>query len=141
MLLLAGDNRSWSCLPSSASADAPDQASVLLVPSLGLCALFPALPVNMKLFVFCLELFLTILASVRQSLGLLLSAIGSSLILESLSTSGMVPGLLGAFSDAQDSALRTVEDTEKCFFLPFILTIVMVVVSSRGGSKSVRIGT
>ena len=90
---------------------------------------------------FCSELFLMIPSSIRQSLGLLLSAMGSSRILESLSTSEIVPGLLGASSDAQDSVLRTAEDLGKGFFLPFILTIVMVIVSSRGGSKSVRIGT
>ena len=80
----------------------------------------PVLPVNTNLFVFCLESFLTIPASIRQSLGLLLSAMGSSLILESLSTSGMVPGLLGASSDAQDSALRAAEDPGKGFFFSFI---------------------
>ena len=63
---------------------------------------------------------------------------GSSPILESLSTSGMVPGLLGASSDAQESALRAAEDPGKGFFLPFILTIVMVTVSSRGGSKKCK---
>ena len=97
--------------------------------------LFPALPVNTNLFVFCLESFLTITASIRQSLGLLLSAMGSSPILESLSTSGMVPGLSGASSDARESALWAAEDPGKGFFLPFILTIVMVIVSSRGSKK------
>ena len=63
---------------------------------------------------------------------------GSSLILESLSTSGMVPGLSGASSDSQDSALRAVEDLGKGFFVPFILTIVVVIVSSRGGSKKCK---
>jgi hypothetical protein len=60
---------------------------------------------------------------------------GSSLILESLSTSGIVPGLSGASFYACDSVLRTVVDAGKGFSLPFILTIVMVIVSSRGGSK------
>jgi hypothetical protein len=41
---------------------------------------------------------------------------GSSLILKSLSTSEMVPGLLGASSDVWDSALRAVEDPGKGFF-------------------------
>ena len=77
-------------------------------------------------------------ASVRQNLGLLLSAMGSSLILESLSTSGMVPGLSGASSDARESALQAAEDPGKGFFLPFILTIVVVIVSSRGGSKKCK---
>ena len=63
---------------------------------------------------------------------------GSSPRLESLSTSGIVPGLSGASSDAQDSVLRTAEDPGKGFFLPFILTIVMVIVSSRGGSKKCK---
>ena len=122
-LLLTGNDRSWSCVPSSASVGAPVRASALLVPSLwhrltslGSHVLFPALPVNMNSFMFCSESFLTILASIRQSLGLLLSAMGSSPILESLSTSGMVPGLLGASSDAQDSALRAAEDPGKGFF-------------------------
>ena len=78
-------------------------------------------------------------ASIRQSLGLLLSAMGSFLILESLSTSGMVPGLSGASSDAWESALRAAEDPGKGFFLSFILTIVVVTVSSRGGSKKCKI--
>ena len=78
---------------------------------------------------FCLELFLTIPASVRRSLGLLLNVMGLSLILKSLSTSGIVPGLSGASFDAQDSVLRTVEDPGKNFFLPFILTIVVVIVT------------
>ena len=60
-----------------------------------------------------------ILASLRQSLGLLLSAMGSSLILETLSTSGIVLGLSGASSDAQDSVLRTAEDPGKGFFSSF----------------------
>ena len=64
---------------------------------------------------------------------------GSSPILESLSTSGMVPGLLGASSDARDSALRAAEDPGKGFFLSFSLTIVVVIVSSRGGSKKCKI--
>ena len=55
-------------------------------------------------------------AFIRQSLGLLLSAMGSSPILESLTTSGMVPGLLGASSDARDSALKAAEDPRKGFF-------------------------
>ena len=63
---------------------------------------------------------------------------GSSPIPESLSTSGMVPGLSGASSDAQHSALRVVEDPGKGFFLPFILIIVVVTVSSRGGSKKCK---
>ena len=62
----------------------------------------------------------------------------SSLILESLSTSGMVFELLGASSDAQDLALRAAEDPGKGFCLPFILTIVVVIVSSRGGSKKCK---
>ena len=66
---------------------------------------------------------------------------GSFPILESLSTSGMVPGLSRASSDAQDSALRAVEDPGKGFFLPFILTIVVVIVSSRGGSKKCKMCT
>ena len=86
--------------------------------------LFPVLPVNTNSFVFCSKSFLMIPASVR----LLLSAMGLSLILESLSTLRMVPGLSGASS--WDSALRAVEDPGKGFFLPFILTIVMVIVSS-----------
>ena len=78
----------------------------------------------------------------QHYLGLLLSALGSSPILESLSTSIIVPGLSGALFDAWDLALRTVEDAGKGFFLPFILTIVMVIVSSRGlVQKSVRNGT
>ena len=85
--------------------------------------------ININSFVFCLELFLTIPASVRRSLGLLLNVMGSSLILKSLSTSGIVPGLSGASFDAQDSVLRTVEDPGKNFFLPFILTIVVVIVT------------
>ena len=93
-LLLTGDNRSWLCVSSSASVGAPIRASALLAPSLGLHVLFPALPVNTNLFMFCLESFLMILASVRRSLGLLLSAMGLSPILESLATSGMAPGLL-----------------------------------------------
>ena len=137
-LLLAGDDCSWSCTPSGASVDTPDWVSVLLAPSLGSHALFPALPVNTNSFVFCSELFLMIPASVRRSLGLLLSVMGLSLILESLSTSGMVPGLSGASSDSQDSALRAVEDLGKGFFVPFILTIVVVIVSSRGGSKKCK---
>ena len=63
---------------------------------------------------------------------------GSSLILESLSISGMVPGLLGASSDAWDSALRAAEDPGKGFFLPVILTIVVVIVSSKGGSRKCK---
>ena len=63
---------------------------------------------------------------------------GSSPILESLSTSGMVPGLLGASYDAQESALWAAEGPGKGFFLPFILTIVMVIVISRGGSKKCK---
>ena len=66
---------------------------------------------------------------------LLFNTVGSSPILESLSTSGIVPGLSRASFYAQDSVLRTVEDPGKGFFLPFILTIVAVIVSSRGGSK------
>ena len=77
-------------------------------------------------------------ASIRRSLGLLLSAMGSFPILDSLSTSGMVPGLSGASFDAWDSALRAAEDPGKGFFLPFILTIVVVTVSSRGGSKKCK---
>ena len=50
----------------------------------------------------------------------------------------MVPGLSGASSDARDSALRAVEDFGKGFFLPFILTIVVVTVGSRGGSKKCK---
>ena len=137
-LLLTGDDRSWSCTPSSASTGVPVRASALLAPSLGSHALFLVLPVNTNSFVSCSESFLTIPASIRQSLGLLLSAMGPSLILESLSTSGMVTGLLGASSDARDSALRAAEDPGKGFFLPFILTIVVVTVSSRGGSKKCK---
>ena len=72
------------------------------------------------------------------SLGLLLNAMGSSLILESLSISGMAPGLSRASSDARDSALRAAEDPGKGFFLPVILTIVVVIVSSRGSSKKCK---
>ena len=50
----------------------------------------------------------------------------------------VVPGLSGASFDAWDSVLRTVEDPGKVFFLPFILTIVVVIVSSRGGSKKCK---
>ena len=145
VLLLTGDDRSWSCTSSGTSAGAPVRASALLAPSLWCCltslgsrALFPALPVNTNSFMFCSESFLTIPASIRQSLGLLLSAMGSSLILEGLSTSGMVPGLSGASSDAWESALRAAEDPGKGFILPFILTIVVVIVSSRGGSKKCK---
>ena len=116
VLLLAGDDHSWSCAPSGVSVGAPDWAPALLAPSLGLHALFPALPVNTNSFVFCSESFLTIPTSIRRSLELLLSAMGSSPILESLSTSGMVPGLSGASSDARDSALRAAEDPGKGFF-------------------------
>ena len=77
VLLLTGDDHSWSCVPSSASMGAPVRTSALLVPSLWCrltslysCALFPALPVNTNSFVFCSESFLTILVSVRWSLGL-----------------------------------------------------------------------
>ena len=63
---------------------------------------------------------------------------GSSPILESLTTSGMIPGLSGASSDAHELALRAAEDPGKGFFLSFILTIVMVIVSSRGGSKKCK---
>ena len=73
--------------------------------------------------------------TVRQSLGLFLNGMGSSLILESLSTSGIVPGLSGASFDAWDLVLRTVKDAGKGFFPPFILTIVAVIVSSRGSKK------
>ena len=41
----------------------------------------------------------------------------------------VVPGLSGASFDAWDSVLRTVEDPGKVFFLPFILTIVVVIVT------------
>jgi hypothetical protein len=77
----------------------------------------------MTKFMFCSELILVILTSIGQGLGLLLSTIGSSLLLESLSTTGIVPGLSGASSDAQESVLRTVEDPGMGFFLPFVLTI------------------
>ena len=63
-----------------------------------------------------------ILAAVRQSLGLPLNEIRSSLILGRLSTAGIVPGLSGASFDAQDSVLRTVEDPGKGIFLLFVLT-------------------
>ena len=39
----------------------------------------------------------------------------------------MVPGLLGAAYDAWNSALRAAEDPGKGLFLPFILTIVVVI--------------
>ena len=57
VLLSAGDDRSWLCAPNRASVDVLLQASALLVPSLCLCVLFPALPVNTNSFVFCLESF------------------------------------------------------------------------------------
>ena len=75
---------------------------------------FAAVSVVLERRRLCVSHTVTILAFVRQSLGLLLNAIGSSLILESLSTSGIIPGLSGASSDAQDSVLRTVS-----FFLSF----------------------
>ena len=71
---------------------------------------------NMNLFMFLFRIIPNDSGLCKAKPGLLLSAMGSSLILESLSTSGMVPGLSGASSDAQDSALRAAEDPGKVFF-------------------------